>query len=189
MQGGRVRRLEPGPHPRVAHQAPAINAAVMKASAPLIYQIALGVPTSDLMTLPNDPIQGKGTYKAALSAFEKLPRVRVLFDNGAGKTPGANSASSPGNPYAGYEHSFSTFPVPGTVARSFYLAGGGKLTDKAGGTSAFESFTATPHSGPDPDYLGANGTGTGTASRSSSIADVRAGSSRAAITRGCNSPA
>jgi predicted acyl esterase len=48
------------------------------------------------------------------------------------------------------------------VARSWYLGGGGRLLDKPGGRAAYERFTATPHSGPDADYLGANGTGTGT---------------------------
>ncbi len=39
----------------------------------------------------------------------------MLFDNGAGTSPtGSNTA---GDPYPGFEQSFSTFPVPGTKAR------------------------------------------------------------------------
>ena len=41
-------------------------------------------PETDPVTLPVDPIQPIPTYGSALSAFEKLPEVRVLFDNGAG---------------------------------------------------------------------------------------------------------
>ncbi len=36
------------------------------------------------ITLPPDPIQEQPTYAGALAAFEALPEVRVLFDNGAG---------------------------------------------------------------------------------------------------------
>ena len=54
--------------------------------------------------------------------IQQLPRVRVLFDNGAG-------SATPGNPLPGFEHSFSTFPIPGTQARSWYFGAGGSLTD------------------------------------------------------------
>jgi predicted acyl esterase len=143
----------------VAKQAPAVNSAVIRATSSLIYSQALGVPGTDVMTLPSDPIQTK-SYSGALAAFEKLPQVRVLFDNGAGKTPGG--VTKPGNPYAGYEHSFPTFPVPGTAARSWYLASSGRLVDNVTKVSRIEKFTADPKSGNDVNYLGANGTGTGT---------------------------
>ena len=45
------------------------------------------------MTLPDDPIQAQPTYAAARAAFEALPSVRVLFDNGAG---GRARRSGPG---------------------------------------------------------------------------------------------
>jgi predicted acyl esterase len=144
----------------VAREAPLIKSLVIKAVAPLVYQTALGVPGTDLMTLPNDSIQLKPTYSSALAAFENLPRVRVLFDNGAGSTPvlGALGASQPGNPYPGYEHSFSTFPVPGTRARSWYLARGGRLTDRPG-VRRIERFLANPKATPANDYVGGTGTG------------------------------
>jgi predicted acyl esterase len=143
----------------VAHQSPAIHAAVMKATAPLIFQTALGTPGSDLITLPNDPIQNKVGYNAALTAFEKLPQVRVLFDNGAGKTPGLAAASQPGNPYPAYEHSFPTFPVPGTVARSWYLGAGGRLIDRPQRTSAPDRFRVRPQALPANNFTGGTGTG------------------------------
>ncbi len=71
----------------VAHQAPIVNAAVIHAAAPVIYQEAMGLPKTDLVTLPADPIQEKPTYESALAAFEALPSIRVLFDNGAGTSP------------------------------------------------------------------------------------------------------
>jgi len=145
----------------VARQAPLINSAVIKVAAPLIYQTALGVPASDVMTLPNDPIQLKPTYSSALAAFERLPRVRVLFDNGAGSTPliGALGGSQPGNPYPAYGHSFWTFPVPGTVARSWYLGSSGRLTGRPANPKRFDRFTADPDATPATDYTGGTGTG------------------------------
>src|SRR5438876_3595122 len=71
----------------VAHQAPIQNVAITRAAAPVIYQAALGLPQDDVVTLPVDPIQLIPTYDAALTAFNQLPPVRVLFDNGAGASP------------------------------------------------------------------------------------------------------
>lgn len=145
----------------VARQSPLVAGAVIKAAAPLIYQTALGVPGTDLMTLPPDPIQLKATYASALSAFEKLPRVRVLFDNGAGQTPVTGVLDpQPGNPYPGYEHSFSDFPVPGTTARSWYLTAGGRLVgDGPGSGATIEKFSADPKATPATNYAGGTGTG------------------------------
>src|SRR5580704_9148790 len=103
----------------VAHHAPIVNATVVHAAAPVIYQEALGLPKTDLVTLPSDPIQEKLTYGSALSAFEALPGIRVLFDNGAGTSP--LGTTTPGDPYPGFEQSFSKFPIPSTGARSWYL--------------------------------------------------------------------
>jgi len=112
----------------VAHQAPILNQALIRAAAPVVYQQAMGLPQSDLVTLPADSIQTEPTYQTALSAFENLPEVRVLFDNGAGTSPtGSNTA---GDPYPGFEQSFSSFPVPGTRARWWYLGRGGSLNGR-----------------------------------------------------------
>ncbi|UJA20875.1 CocE/NonD family hydrolase [Thermoleophilia bacterium SCSIO 60948] len=107
----------------VAKQAPAPNSVLFRAGAPLIYQEAMGIPG---ITLPPDPIQAQPTYEAALAAFEELDPVRILFDNGAG---GAN----PGEPYPGYERSFSKFPLPGTEARSWTFGSGGELRTRGVG--------------------------------------------------------
>jgi predicted acyl esterase len=129
----------------VAQQAPLTNAALIQAGSPLIYQEAMGI---NGVTLPPDPIQQELTYDSAKAAFEKLPSIRVLFDNGAG--------GNPGEPYPGFEHSFASFPAPGTTARTFKLAGGARTFtwdaharplndfsgDTAGGTNGL--WTATP---------------------------------------------
>ncbi|HET7051309.1 MAG TPA: CocE/NonD family hydrolase, partial [Solirubrobacteraceae bacterium] len=100
----------------VARRNPTVSAAA-QALAPTLYATALGV---NGVTLPDDPIQHEPSYAAALAAFQRLPSIRVLFDNGA-------SSANPGSPVPGFEHSFSRFPVPGTQARSWYLGPSGTL--------------------------------------------------------------
>jgi uncharacterized protein len=112
----------------VAHQPPILNQAVTRAAAPVIYQSAMGLPQDDVVTMPLDPIQAIPTYDAALAAFEKLPSVRVLFDNGAGTSPTGDT--TPGNPYPAFERSFSSFPVPGTAAQTWYFGADGTLSNR-----------------------------------------------------------
>ena len=103
----------------VAQQAPIVNSALIRAAAPVIYQEAMGITG---VTLPPDPIQQQPTYAGALAAFQKLPSIRVLFDNGAG-------GPQPGHPVPGFERSWPSFPIPGTTARSWYLGSDGALSD------------------------------------------------------------
>ncbi len=128
----------------VAQQAPIFNAALIRAAAPVIYQQAMGVTG---VTLPPDPIQAQPTYAGALAAFEALPSIRVLFDNGAG-------GSSPGQPYPGFEQSFSRFPAPGSTARSWYLSQGGALAARPPSRAAANSFTWNAHAVPLTDFSG-----------------------------------
>ncbi|MGZ6898889.1 MAG: CocE/NonD family hydrolase [Acidimicrobiia bacterium] len=140
----------------VAKQAPAQNAAITRAAAPVIYQQAMGLPATDLVTLPLDPIQLLPTYDLALAAFTTLPRVRVLFDNGAGAGP--IGTAGPGDPYAGFAHDFSALPVSGSTARTWYLGPAGTLTDAAPTGAGADAFTADAHALPRTDF----GTDTGT---------------------------
>ena len=114
----------------VARRAPRMSDGV-KAAAPTVFSAAMGVPG---VTLPDDPIQAQPSYSAALAAFEQLPPVRILFDNGAGGT-------TPGGPVAAFEQSFARFPLPGTRAGSWYLAPAGALTDAAPAAAGEDSFT------------------------------------------------
>jgi hypothetical protein len=114
----------------VARRAPNL-APGLKAAAPTIFAAAMGVAD---VQLPDDPIQGRPSLADAQAAFEALPPVRILFDNGAG-------GAAAGAPVAPFEQSFARFPLPGTRARSWYLGAGGTLTDAppkgAGGRDAF----------------------------------------------------
>ncbi len=142
----------------VAHAAPVQTIAVTDGAAPLIYQQAMGFPSTDTVTLPPDPIQTIPTYAAALAAFEKLPEVRVLFDNGAGKGP-AGSTNAAGNPYPAYQETFSQFPIPGTVAQRWYLGPGGTLGNQAPGTPGVDTYTSNASALPLTDYTGNTGGG------------------------------
>jgi uncharacterized protein len=132
----------------VARQAPHLSAAV-HALAPTLYQTAMGIKG---LTLPADPIQQSPTYAAALAAFQRLPSVRILFDNGAG-------GPAPGDPYPGFEASFSRFPIPGTRARSWYLGKGGTMSAAKPKTGAADQFTWNTRALPFTDFTGEDGPG------------------------------
>jgi len=124
----------------VAHRAPILNQALTKAAAPVIYQAAMGLPQTEVVTMPLDPIQLMPTYDLALAAFEKLPMIRVLFDNGAGTSP--TGGATPGNPYPGFERSFSSFPIPGTAAHTWYFGAGGTLSDELPASAGIDQYTS-----------------------------------------------
>jgi hypothetical protein len=133
----------------VARRAPTLSSD-LKALAPAIYSTAMGVPG---VTLPDDPIQAQPSYSAALAAFEQLPPVRILFENGAGGV-------TPGAPVAAFEQSFARFPLPGTRAASWYLAPGGTLADAAPTTSGVDQFTWSKAARPATNFTGNTGSGT-----------------------------
>jgi len=141
----------------VAHQAPIENVAVTRAAAPVIYQAAMGLPQSDVVTLPVDSIQLIPTYDAALAAFNQLPHVRVLFDNGAGAS--LTGSSNPGDPYPGFEQSFSSLPIPGTTARTWYFGPPGVLGDQPPTSGGIDSFSSNANALPLTDYGSNTGTG------------------------------
>jgi predicted acyl esterase len=132
----------------VAKQPPIVNAARAKAASPVVYQVAMGIPG---ITLPDDPIQHEPTYEGALAAYEKLPSIRILFDNGAG--------GNPGEPYPGYEHSFPSWPVPGTQTRTWFAAPKGVLADAAPKAAGADSFTWDQKARPDTNFKGDTGAG------------------------------
>ncbi len=141
----------------VAKQAPIVNSVVVKAAAPVVYDEAMGLPKTELVTLPADPVQEQLTYESALSAFEALPQIRVLFDNGAGTSPLGTTTA--GDPYPGFEASFSKFPIPGTKAHTWYLGAGGTLDEKQPAGEGVDSYTSDANAVPPTDY--SNNTGTG----------------------------
>jgi predicted acyl esterase len=134
----------------VAHRAPHLTDG-QRALAGVVYKTAMGV---DGVTLPDDPIQSQPDYDSALAAFEALPQVRVMLDNGAGVD------GKPGMPVAGFEATFPSWPPPGTAARSFFLGAGGALADAAPAAAGGpESFTWDPAARAPTDFSGNTGSG------------------------------
>jgi predicted acyl esterase len=141
----------------VAREAPILHRALMDIVAPVIYRMALGVPVADRVRLPPDPIQEELTYEHALTAFEALPEVRVLFDNGAGAAP--DGSKTPGNPDPGFEQSFSEFPIPGTTAAAWYLGPEGTLNEQPATAGGVDSYTSNASATPLTDYSTKTGGG------------------------------
>jgi uncharacterized protein len=127
----------------VAQQPPITNAATIHAAAPILYEAAMGIPGE---ALPPDPIQQQPNYSAALAAFNRLQSIRILFDSGAG--------SSPGHPDPGFERSWPRFPIPGTTARRLYLAGHATLSARRPARRGVNSFTWNPRARPLTDFTG-----------------------------------
>ena len=136
----------------VAREAPITKSAAVQASAPPAFRAIFGIDGP--MTLPPDPIQQQPTYDLARAAFEALKPIRVLFDNGAGN-------SNAGWPYPGFERSYSSFPIPGTTARSWYVAPHGALVDQPAKDTAADAFTWDAHARPLTDFSGDTGSGAG----------------------------
>ena len=132
----------------VAHRLPVLSPDV-KALAPLLYETAMGIGG---ITFPADPIEDEPDYASALAAFERLPSVRILFDNGAG-------SSTPRAPVDAFEQSFSRFPLPGTRAASWYLGSRGALPGSPGASGAVDAFTWSPRARPLTDFTGNTGPG------------------------------
>jgi hypothetical protein len=134
----------------VAGRKPELPAG-LKLLAPTLYQTVLGVSG---VQLPDDPIQQQPDYASALTAFEALPEVRVLFENGAG-------GASPGSPLPAFETSFARFPVPKTKAGYWYLGNDGKLRSQRAGKDGAEAFTWDPSARPPTDFTGNTGSAPG----------------------------
>jgi predicted acyl esterase len=133
----------------VARRQPSLSPAV-RALAPELYQVAMGV--SGVSFPADDPIQDQPSFTASLAAFEQLPSVRLLFDNGAG-------GAQPGAPGPAFEQSFPRWPIPGTQATSWYLSFDGALVPGATRLPGLDTFTWNPRARPRTDFTGNTGAG------------------------------
>jgi predicted acyl esterase len=81
----------------------------------------------------------------------------VLFDNGAGRKPTGDFTA--GDPYPGFERSFSSFPIPGTTARFWYFGAGGSLGDRPPKRQTVNWYTSNAKALPATDFGENTGTG------------------------------
>ncbi len=149
----------------VAHRKPVLNVylgpgktlttgisqAWSLAGGPLL-DIAMGIQNATLNDVPVDPVQTEPTYSAALARFDQTPAITIPFDSGA------DPNDAPGIPLPAFTATASRFPVPGTQARSWYLASAGKLAGSAG-TAGSDTFRYNSAEGTVTDFHGNTGAG------------------------------
>lgn len=130
----------------VKRQTP--NLATAQLIAPVIAQQVVGsaAPLTQLQ-YPANRFAGK-TYAQALAAYEAEPPVRVLFENGAGVTPGVAA----GLPQAAFAQDFAAYPMPGTTAARWYFGDDGTLSTSPPTASdddpAIDAYTSDPAARP-----------------------------------------
>lgn len=83
-----------------------------------------------------DRYAGVTSLEEARARFEADPRVRILFENGAGGPPGQTFPS--------FEKGFSAWPIPGTRATTWWLDRGGRLSDAEPVGAGADSFRYDP---------------------------------------------
>ena len=139
----------------VARRVPQLPDSV-RAAAPVIYKALLGV---DGVTLPHDPLRFRPTLASARQGFESEKPVQIRFENGAGSVTGTGAAASPGQPYYGQGIDYDRWPIPGTLAKSWYLGAAGTLTDAAPTATGADSFNWNPSARPPTDFTGDTSSG------------------------------
>lgn len=116
--------------------------------APTIVDVIGGmIFTSPGLTLPPDRFTGAASYEEALAAYEAEPKVRVLFESGAG-------SANPGAPVPTFEHNFPDWPIPSLVATPYYFADDGALVPELPSGEGADTFVYDPSSAQRTTYTG-----------------------------------
>jgi hypothetical protein len=116
----------------VAKKIPSIPAATRALASVLLGRIFGGDAT-----LAPDRFTDQPDYASALRAYESDPRVRVLFDVGANKSP-----------VPAFSTTAAAFPLPDATATTWYLGADGTLTDAAPPRGGADRFQYDPRAFP-----------------------------------------
>jgi hypothetical protein len=111
---------------------------VTSLSSQLYTSIAAGSPSEPI---PATRFDSFTDVEAAKTQFKKDPRVRVLFDSGAGDL-------GPGALQEVWELPFDSWPLKSAVATSYYLDDGGVLATSAPSSTGEVSYTGDPSKRP-----------------------------------------
>jgi predicted acyl esterase len=131
----------------VAREIPSISPATRAVASTLLAR-AFGPG----VTLAPDRFTNQPDYASALRAYEAEPKVRLLFDVGAGGAPGA--------PIPGYTASAGSWPLPNTSATTYYLAPAGSLSARAPtGVGSADTYDYDPSAFPRTDAADDSGDG------------------------------
>jgi hypothetical protein len=103
-----------------------------------------------IRTVPIEPdrFSDAPSFEAALARYEAEPKVRILFDNGAG--------AQLGSPVAGFEQSFERWPIPTVEPSIWYFADGGKLESTPPTSDGADAFAYDPSRSQDVTFQGSN---------------------------------
>jgi len=98
----------------------------------------IGAAAYDVTGLMPDPerFNDAANFEEALARFEAEPRVRVLFESGAG--------GPAGHPLPAFEHSFDAYPIPGLEPTTFFFGADGRLENEAPESDGADSFIYDP---------------------------------------------
>lgn len=106
---------------------------------PPVTDVILSVILSDAYDITNSGLQleperytGVTTYAEALAQWEAEPKVRVLFESGAG--------DQPGYPVPTAEASFDSWPIPSIEPTAWYFDADGTLSTTTPATDGADSF-------------------------------------------------
>jgi predicted acyl esterase len=119
----------------VARRVPTVSPATR-----LVANAVLSAGAHGAVTLPPDRFDPATPYQTALASYEAEPRVRVLFDSGAGGPPGA--------PVPAFEASFPSWPPPSTETKTWYFEPNGQLGDSAPTSATADQYTDDPSAVP-----------------------------------------
>jgi len=86
--------------------------------------------------LPPDPFVKVKTLAKAKQIFEKYPRVRILFENGAGGDPGV--------PLPRFEANFDRWPVPNTTPTVWFFGPEGTLAEEPPAIERTDTYRYDP---------------------------------------------
>ncbi len=88
------------------------------------------------LRLERDRFADAPTFGTALARFEAEPRVRILFENGAGGAPGA--------PVPTFERSFDRWPIAELAPTPWYFAADGRLDSTAPADDGADHYRYDP---------------------------------------------
>ena len=132
----------------VHKQVPRIDAGV-RAAAPAFLEDAFGVPTEGFEP-DRFPDFADDDLEGVLEAYEAEPKVRVLFESGAG-------GEVPGAPVSRFEATFDEWPPPDITPVTWYLDADGALVEEAPADEASDVFTNDPEAGGDTFFADDSG--------------------------------
>ena len=118
---------------------------------------AMGLPKTDIVTLPPDPIQERADIRIGAGGVRSTPR-----DPGAVRQRRRDLADRQHDrrrSLPGFEQSFSEFPIPGTTARFWYLGPTGTLSEQPPTAQGVDSYTSNANATPLTDYSTNTGSG------------------------------